>query len=73
MIVNEKMEAKHTAPIVTVFEQKFEENFEKLAKGERTSALWVQYYMVDVIKAYRPLWAHVLYCYQDAGHLFSCR
>ena len=49
-VANEKMGAKHTAPIVAVFEQKYEKNFEKLAEGGR---LWVQYhYMVDVIKIF---------------------
>ena len=52
-VANEKMGAKHTAPIVAVFEQKFEEKFKRLAEGGRTSALWVQYYyMVDVIKIF---------------------
>ena len=52
-VANEKMGAKHTAPIVAVFEQKFEETFKRLAEGGRTSTLWVQYhYMVDVIKIF---------------------
>ena len=41
------------APIVSVFEQRFEETFKRLADGGRTPALWVQYhYMVDVIKIF---------------------
>ena len=47
------MVARHTAPIVAVFEQRFEETFKRLAEGGRTPALWVQYhYMVDVIKIF---------------------
>ena len=49
-VPNEKMVAKHTAPIVAVFKQKFVENFKRLTEGARTCILWVQYhYMVDVI------------------------
>ena len=47
------MGARHTAPIVAEFEQRFEETFKRLADGGRTPALWVQYhYMVDVIKIF---------------------
>ena len=52
-VPNEKVIAKHTAPIVAVFKQKFVENFKRLAEGARTCALWVQYhYMVNVIKIF---------------------
>ena len=48
-----KMGARHTDPVVVVFERRFEEIFKRLAKGGRTPALWVQYhYMVDVIKIF---------------------
>ena len=47
------MEARHTDPIVALFEQKFKETFKQLAEGGRTPALWVQYHqMVDVIKVF---------------------
>ena len=52
-VADGKMGARHTAPIVAVFEQRFEETFKRLAEGGRTPALWVQYhYMVDVIKIF---------------------
>ncbi|XP_014680947.1 PREDICTED: uncharacterized protein LOC106820867 [Priapulus caudatus] len=52
-VADGKMGARHTAPIVAVFEQRFEETFKRLAKGGRTPALWVQYhYMVDVLKIF---------------------
>jgi len=52
-VANERMGAKHTAPIVAMFEQKFKEEFQRLAEGGRTSPLWVQYHhMVDVIKIF---------------------
>lgn len=52
-VADGKMGARHTAPIVAVFEQRFEEIFKRLAEGGRTPALWVQYhYMVDVIKIF---------------------
>ncbi|KAI3378566.1 hypothetical protein SNEBB_000964 [Seison nebaliae] len=52
-VADGKMGAKHTAPIVAVYEQRFEETFQRLAEGGRTPALWVQYhYMVDVIKIF---------------------
>ena len=78
-VPNEKMIAKHTAPIVAVFKQKFAENFKRLAEGARTCILWVQYhYMVDVIKIFirterlanyiQCLW-HIFCIVRD---LFSC-
>lgn len=52
-VADGKMGARHTDPVVVIFEQRFEETFKRLAKGGRTPALWVQYhYMVDVIKAF---------------------
>ena len=51
LVADKKMGSQHTAPIVAVFEKKFEDTFKRLAEGGRTPALWVQYhYMVDVIK-----------------------
>uniref|UniRef100_UPI00358F51C3 uncharacterized protein n=1 Tax=Myxine glutinosa TaxID=7769 RepID=UPI00358F51C3 len=53
MVADGKMGARHTAPKVAVFEQRFEETFKRLVEGGRTPALWVQYYyMVDVIKIF---------------------
>ena len=44
------MGARHTAPIVEVFKERFKNTFKTLAEGGRTPALWAQYhYMVDVI------------------------
>ena len=52
-VANKKLGTRHTSPIVTVFEERFQETFKKLAKGGRTPALWVQYhYLVDVIKIF---------------------
>ena len=52
-VVDGKMGARHTAPIVAVFEQRFEATFKRLAEGGKTHALCVQYYyMVDVIKIF---------------------
>ncbi len=52
-VADGKMRARHTDPVIVVFEQRFEEIFKRLAKGGRTPALWVQYhYMVDVIKIF---------------------
>ncbi|KAM6992309.1 uncharacterized protein LKV04_008361 [Tautogolabrus adspersus] len=52
-VADGKMGARHTGPIVAVFEERFEKIFKKLAEGGRTPALWVQYhYMVDVIKIF---------------------
>lgn len=52
-VADGKMGARHTDPIVAVFEQKFEETFQRLAEGGRTPKLWVQYHhMIDVIKAF---------------------
>ncbi|KAI4803698.1 hypothetical protein KUCAC02_025353 [Chaenocephalus aceratus] len=55
-VADGKMGARHTDPVVALFEQWFEETFKRLAEGGRTPALWVQYhYMVDVIKVFiRP-------------------
>ena len=45
------MGAQHPAPIIALFEQRFEETFKRLGEGGRTPALRVQYhYMLDVIK-----------------------
>jgi len=35
------MGAQHTAPIIALFEQRFEETFKRLGEGVRTPALWV--------------------------------
>ena len=52
-VADGKMGATHTNPVVTVFEQRIEETFKRLAEGGRTPALWVQYHhMVDVIKIF---------------------
>jgi len=50
-IFDGKMEGRYTAPIVAVFEKRFEETFKKLAEGGRTPALLVLY-MVDTIKIF---------------------
>ena len=51
--VEEKMCARHTAPIVQDFEERFENTFKTLAEGGRAPALWAQYHdMVDVIKIF---------------------
>jgi len=52
-VADGKTGARHTDQVVAVFEQRFEETFKRLAEGERTPALWVQYHhMVDVIKVF---------------------
>ena len=52
-VADGKMGARHTDPVVAVFEKRFEEIFKRLAEGGRTPALWVQYHhMVDVIKVF---------------------
>ena len=52
-VVEAKMGARHTASMVDVFEERFENTFKTLAEGGRTPPLWVQYhYMVDVIKIF---------------------
>ncbi|KAK5923153.1 hypothetical protein CgunFtcFv8_000149 [Champsocephalus gunnari] len=52
-VADGKMGARHTDPVVALFEQRFEETFKRLAEGGRTPALWVQYHsMVDVIKVF---------------------
>ncbi len=52
-VANEKAGARHTAPIVAVFERRIEETFKRLAEGGRTPAVWVQYhYIVDIIKIF---------------------
>ena len=38
-VANKKLGTRHTSPIVTVFEERFQETFKKLAKGGRTPAL----------------------------------
>ena len=40
-VADEKMGAQHTAPIIALFEQRFEETFKRLGEGVRTPALWV--------------------------------
>ena len=48
-VVGGKMGARHTAPIVEVFEERFENTFKTLAEGGRTPALCAQYpYMLYV-------------------------
>ena len=50
-VADDRLGARHTASIVAVLEQRFDETFEILAEGGRASALWVQYhYMIDLIK-----------------------
>jgi len=50
-VADGKMGARHTDPVVAVFEQRFEETFKRLADNGRTPALWVQYHhVVDVIR-----------------------
>lgn len=52
-VADGNMGARHTGPIVAVFEQRFQETFKRLEEGGRTPALWVQYhYMVDVLKIF---------------------
>ena len=52
-VADGKMGARHTDPVVAVFEKRFEEIFKQLAEGGRTPALWVLYHhMVDVIKVF---------------------
>ena len=52
-VADGKMGARHTDPIVAVFEKRFEETFKRLAEGGRTPALWVQYHhLIDVIKVF---------------------
>lgn len=52
-VADGKMGARHTDPVVALFEQRFEETFKRLAEGGRTPTLWVQYHhMVDVIKMF---------------------
>ena len=54
-----RMGARHTDPVVALFEQRFEESFKKLGEGGRTPKLWVQYHhMVDVIKMF--IWSEQL-------------
>jgi len=49
----EQSQARHKGPVVSVFEQRFEETFKRLAEGRRTPTLWVQYnHVVDVIKVF---------------------
>ena len=43
-VADGKMGARHTAPIVEVFEQRFANTFNTLIEGGRTPALWVQYH-----------------------------
>ena len=69
-VADGKMGARHTNPVVDLFQKRFEETFKRLAEGGRRPALWVQYHhMVDVIKVFirteRPQWAYVLHCYQE--------
>ena len=61
-VADKKMGTQHTAPIVAILEQRFEDTFKQLAEGGRTPALWVQYhYMVDIIKNF-------IKCEQLADH-----
>ena len=79
-VADEKMVARHTAPIVAEFEQRFEETLKRLA-DERKNAC-----TLDAVlphgrchqdfhqnwTTYRSQRAPVLHCYHDTGHLFSC-
>ena len=66
-----KMGARHSDPVVAVFEQRFEETFKRLAKGRRTPALWVEYHhMVDVMKVFIRT---DLLADHNASHLCRCR
>ena len=38
-VADENMGAQHTAPIIALFEQRFEETFKRLGEGGRTPAL----------------------------------
>ena len=49
-VADGKIGARHTDPVVAVFEQRFEKTFKRLAERGSTSALWV--HMVDVIKVF---------------------
>jgi len=61
-VADEKMGAQHTAPIVALLEQRFEETFKRLGEGGRKPAFWVQYhYLVDVVKNF-------IKCEQLADH-----
>jgi len=52
-LVDVKVGARYTFPIIAVFEKRFKETFKKLAEGGRTPAGWVlNYYMVDTIKIF---------------------
>ena len=52
-VADGKKGARHTAPIVAVFEQRFEETFKRLTKRGRTPRLWVHYhYMAYVLKIF---------------------
>jgi len=52
-VADGQMGARHTDPVVAVFQQRFEETFKQLAEGGRTPAFWVQYHhMVYVVKVF---------------------
>ena len=52
-VADGKMGARHSDPVVAVFEQRFEDTFKRLAKGGRTPALWVEYHpIVYVMKVF---------------------
>ena len=52
-VADGQMGARHTDPVVAVFQQRFEETFKRLTDGGRTPALWVQYHhMVYVVKVF---------------------
>ena len=52
-VADGKMGARHSDPVVAVFEQMFEETFKRLAKGGRTPALWMAYHhRVYVMKVF---------------------
>ena len=52
-VVDGKLDARYSDPVVAVFEQRFEETFKWLAKGGRTPALWLEYHhMVYVMKVF---------------------
>ena len=56
-VADERLGARHTAPIAAVFAQRFEETFRRLAEGGRTPALWVQYHHMVIL--------HPTTCHQD--------
>ena len=75
-----KMGTRHSDSVVPMFEQRFEENFKRLANTERPPTLCTcgvpphgrcDEGLYQNQATCRPQWASVLHCYQDASHL--CR